>query len=58
MTCSIITLCCYAECHCAKYRFLCIIMLNVVMLSVILLSAVMLNVVILSVVAPSRTKRQ
>jgi hypothetical protein len=35
----------YAECHCAEYPVLFIIMLNVIMLSVIMLSVIMLSAV-------------
>ncbi len=57
MTLSIMKLCRYVECHCAKYLDLFIGMLNVAMLSVTMLSVAMLgvvrlNVVMLSVVAP------
>jgi hypothetical protein len=51
MTLSILTLCHYAERHCAECHDLFIVILNVIMLSV-----VMLKVVMLSVVAPKSFK--
>ncbi len=42
----------YAECHCARYRILITIMLNVIMQSVVMLSVALLNVVMRSVVSP------
>jgi hypothetical protein len=42
---------CYAECHCAEFRNLFIVMLNVIALNV-----VVLGVVVLNVVAPAKVR--
>ncbi len=47
---SITTLCHYAESHCAEYRNLFSVILNVIMLSVVMLNVVMLSIMTLILV--------